>query len=290
MTTCEEKQSLNRHFDEDIASVDTTCLAQDDANQSLEESGSHDESDEVEEENADVNTWKTGSYWGSYAVPETPPVVPNDAIQPQEASAWVPISAVPVPVVPVSVVPVVEIGPTAAQIEAQLRQQAEEYKKQAAELEAEAQRLKNSGGNSSWTTIMLRNIPNNITRAELVDLLVRYGFGGKFDFIYLPVDFNRKANLGYAFVNLSSHQEANRFFDIFQGFMDWGLASLKISEVHWGHPLQGLQSHIDRYRNSPVMHNSVPDENKPILLRDGQRIPFPEPTKRIRAPRVSDRG
>merc|ERR1712232_985019 len=118
----------------------------------------------------------------------------------------------------------------------------------------------------------VRNIPNNITRAELFDRFVCNGFAGSINFLYLPMDFRRDASLGYAFVNLVSAQEANRFFQVFQGFDSWAMVSHKVCEVCWSNPLQGLDQHIERYRNSPVMHNSIPDEHKPILLRDGQRI------------------
>jgi hypothetical protein len=60
---------------------------------------------------------------------------------------------------------------------------------------------------------------------------------------------------------------------------------IKPFETHWGHPLQGLDAHVQRYRNSPVMSESVPDECKPLLLQDGLRVPFPLPTKQLRTPR-----
>ena len=40
--------------------------------------------------------------------------------------------------------------------------------------------------------------------------------------------------------------------------------------MNWSHPYQGLDAHIERYRNSPVMHEDVPDEYKPM---SGPRIP-----------------
>jgi len=56
-------------------------------------------------------------------------------------------------------------------------------------------------------------------------------------------------------------------------------------QVRWSSK-QGLHTHVELYRNSPVMHELVPDEYKPILLKDGVRIPFPPPTRRVRKPRT----
>lgn len=52
------------------------------------------------------------------------------------------------------------------------------------------------------TTVMLRNLPNNYTREMFLEMLDSEGFRGSYDFVYLPCDFHRKANLGYAFVNM----------------------------------------------------------------------------------------
>eukprot|EP00440_Ansanella_granifera_P072294 gb/GFBE01078455.1/.p1 GENE.gb/GFBE01078455.1/~~gb/GFBE01078455.1/.p1 ORF type:complete len:408 (+),score=53.30 gb/GFBE01078455.1/:1-1224(+) len=136
------------------------------------------------------------------------------------------------------------------------------------------------------TTVMLRHIPNRYSSLQLVDLLDRNGFKAKFDFVYLPMDFQNKVNLGYCFVNLISHECALAFQEAFNGFSDWRFDSSKASEVSWAHPHQGLEEHIDRYRNSPVMHSSMPAEYKPMIFRNGQQIPFPAPTRSIKAPKV----
>jgi hypothetical protein len=57
--------------------------------------------------------------------------------------------------------------------------------------------------------------------------------------------------------------------------------------VSWSNPHQGLESNIDRYRNSPVMHKDVPDAYKPCVFDcEGMRISLPAPTKRVRCPRL----
>jgi len=140
------------------------------------------------------------------------------------------------------------------------------------------------------TTIMLRNLPNDYTRSMLLQLLDRKGFAGKYDFIYLPTDFARSAGLGYAFVNLVTVADAQLIRKRLEGFRQWIVPSSKVCTVGWSHPCQGLGANIERYRNSPIMHECVPDEFKPMLFKDGLRVEFPKPTKRIRKPDLSRQG
>lgn len=140
---------------------------------------------------------------------------------------------------------------------------------------------------SEWVTVMLRNLPNDYSRDDVVDLLTGQGFFSRFDFVYLPIDFKNSVGLGYAFINMVSHQDALQVFERLSGFKEWKVASQKVCEVAWGNPeQQGLEFHVTRYRNSPVMHPSVPEEFKPLLFSNGQKIPFPEPTKAPRRPRM----
>lgn len=135
------------------------------------------------------------------------------------------------------------------------------------------------------TTVMLRNIPNNYTRELLIELLDAHGAKPYYNMVYLPIDFASNAGFGYAFVNFVAQQDAESFMDCVQGFRSWSVSSEKVLEATWSSAHQGIESHIARYRNSPVMHASVPDEQRPALFRDGVRIPFPAPTKKLKAPR-----
>lgn len=135
------------------------------------------------------------------------------------------------------------------------------------------------------TTVMMRNLPVEYTRSMLVELLNREGFCGTFDLVYLPMNFGSMQGFGYSFINLVSVQAALRFRTHFQGFSDWQVVSEKTCEVSWSNVLQGRQAHIERYRNSPLMHPSVPDEFKPACFVGGRRIVFPPPTQRVKAPR-----
>jgi hypothetical protein len=136
------------------------------------------------------------------------------------------------------------------------------------------------------TTVILRNLPNNYTRGMLLDLLDSEGFAQKYDFIYIPVDFSTQAGLGYAFVNLISASDALAFWAHFEGFRQWSLPSEKVCTLNWSSPIQGLAPHMERYRNSPVMHEAVPDEWKPAIYFRGERVVFPPPTKVLKAPKI----
>jgi|Transcript_83061 hypothetical protein len=138
-----------------------------------------------------------------------------------------------------------------------------------------------------YTTVMLRNLPNMYTREMFIDMLNSEGFAQEYTFVYLPIDFKTHAGLGYAFVDMTSPDEALRLRQHFEGFSQWILASEKRCTVSWSHPdQQGFSAHVERYRNSPVMHKSVPEEWKPVLFSAGERISFPRPNRKIRAPRI----
>jgi len=140
------------------------------------------------------------------------------------------------------------------------------------------------------TTVMLRNLPNNYTATMVLQMLDDEGFAGLYDFFYLPMDFTSNACLGYAFVNLLDSSHVVPFWKKFHGYSDWVLPSRKMCSVTWSGPHQGAEAHAERYRNSPLMHESIPADYKPMMFKDGARVPFPPPTKAPRAPRVRNKA
>merc|ERR1719335_1328984 len=132
----------------------------------------------------------------------------------------------------------------------------------------------------------MRNIPNVYTSDSFVELFDSRGFSGRYDFVYLPSDLRTGVNLGYAFVNLVSHNDAELFKAYFHGFDQWFGGSPKMCEVTWSEPEQGLDAYVQKYRNSPVMHEGVSDMHKPRVYAGGERIAFPAPTKKVRPVRI----
>lgn len=143
-----------------------------------------------------------------------------------------------------------------------------------------------------YTTVMLRNIPNKYTREMLIKQLTA-SFGGEFDFMYLPIDFKNKCNVGYSFINFRNQAACERFVSQFNG-VDVrkclpGLNSKKVVEVTPAR-VQGLQENVRRLRNSPVM-NQLQDhpEWMPLIFNeDGEEVPFPNPDQPL--PPVKPRG
>merc|ERR1712048_1126158 len=134
------------------------------------------------------------------------------------------------------------------------------------------------------TTIVMKNLPLNYKRSMFLKMLDYEGFAGEYDFVYLPADYETGAGLGYAFVNLCRPDIVPRFWKTFNGYTRWLFRSAKVCNLSWSNPHQGLAAHVKRYRNSPLMHEAVPDEYRPIVLENGARVPFPAPTKRLWAP------
>mmetsp|Transcript_54914 Transcript_54914/g.130905 ORF Transcript_54914/g.130905 Transcript_54914/m.130905 type:complete len:489 (+) Transcript_54914:111-1577(+) len=133
----------------------------------------------------------------------------------------------------------------------------------------------------NYTTVMLRNIPNKYTREMLIDQLSR-DFRGEFDFLYLPIDFKNKCNVGYGFINFRTVEKCAKFVELFDG-VDVreclpGLNSKKVCEVTPAR-VQGFAENVRRLRNSPVMNQLVGHpEWMPVLFNEqGEGEDFPQP-------------
>jgi len=143
-----------------------------------------------------------------------------------------------------------------------------------------------------YTTVMLRNIPNKYTREMLIKQL-SVDFHGLYDFMYLPIDFKNKCNVGYGFINFRNQDACEQFVTNFHG-VDVrkclpGLNSRKVVEVTPAR-VQGLIENVRRLRNSPVM-NQLQDhpEWMPLLFNErGVEEPFPSPDQVL--PPVKPRG
>lgn len=134
------------------------------------------------------------------------------------------------------------------------------------------------------TTLVLRRLPVRWLaggRASILEALDALGFEGLYDFMYAPADIQDLQSKGYAFVNFLTMEAAEEAMPLLRALEE-------APTVGWS-DLQGLARHIARYRDSPIMHKSVPEEIQPVLFKDGQRMPFPSPQGQVRRPCLSRR-
>merc|ERR1712151_1100613 len=107
-------------------------------------------------------------------------------------------------------------------------------------------------------------------------------FRGRFDFVYRPIDFKNKCNVGYGFINFRTPGACEEFVNKFNGADVRkclpGLNSRKICEVTPAR-VQGLDENVRRLRNSPVMNQLMDHpEWMPLLFdEEGEEEPFPSP-------------
>lgn len=135
------------------------------------------------------------------------------------------------------------------------------------------------------TTVILEGLPTNLSRLELVDMIAEAGCASLCDFVYLPYDLLSKASVGHAYINLVNSDALATFWQVFDGYQRWVVPSTDVCQLKFNSTFQGHAECVEKFRNSQLMHKSVPEEFKPLLFTGGVPVPFPAPTKMIRAPR-----
>lgn len=106
-------------------------------------------------------------------------------------------------------------------------------------------------GEETRTALMIRNIPNKYNQKMLVSTLEER-HKGHFDFIYLPIDFKNKCNVGYAFINMTKPTFIDSFYQAFHG-KKWGrFNSEKVCEITFAR-IQGRQQLIAHFQNSSLL-------------------------------------
>jgi len=116
------------------------------------------------------------------------------------------------------------------------------------------------------TTMMIRNLPKNLTQQELLEEINRCGFCGLYDFCYLPRDFKSSQSQGFAFVNFNCPVVAARFMDAWNLLLRFGSPGsspqkLTVSKAD----LQGLEANIKRWAG-PRMRRIRNPALRPFVL------------------------
>jgi hypothetical protein len=111
---------------------------------------------------------------------------------------------------------------------------------------------------------MLRNIPNRIDQPMLKQIIDDTSFG-KFDFMYLRIDFTNNCNVGYAFINFQLPEDIIPFVMSIVG-QRWANSD-KVAEVSYA-TMQGRETLVQKFRNSSVMNEAPASRPKVCPFRD----------------------
>ncbi|KAH9615770.1 hypothetical protein KSS87_012345 [Heliosperma pusillum] len=134
-------------------------------------------------------------------------------------------------------------------------------------------------GDDTRTTLMIKNIPNKYTSKMLLATIDEH-HRGKYDFIYLPIDFKNKCNMGYAFINMIDPIQIVPFHQTFEGRKWEKFNSEKVASLAYAR-IQGKSSLIAHFQNSSLMNEDK--RCRPILFHTegpnaGDQEPFPTGT------------
>ncbi|XP_063949455.1 protein MEI2-like 4 isoform X1 [Daucus carota subsp. sativus] len=131
-------------------------------------------------------------------------------------------------------------------------------------------------GEDSRTTLMIKNIPNKYTSKMLLATIDEQ-HRGTYDFIYLPIDFKNKCNMGYAFINMTDSLQIVPFYKTFNGKKWEKFNSGKVASIAYAR-IQGKSALVAHFQNSSLMNEDK--RCRPILFctegpNAGDQEPFP---------------
>ncbi|KAM0933132.1 putative RNA recognition motif domain, mei2-like RNA recognition, RNA-binding domain superfamily [Dioscorea sansibarensis] len=127
------------------------------------------------------------------------------------------------------------------------------------------------------TTLMIKNIPNKYTSKMLL-AAIDENHKGTYDFLYLPIDFKNKCNVGYAFINMLSPSHIISFYQAFNGKKWEKFNSEKVASLAYAR-IQGKSALVTHFQNSSLMNEDK--RCRPILFHSdgpeaGDQEPFPQ--------------
>ncbi|CAJ1974637.1 unnamed protein product [Sphenostylis stenocarpa] len=129
-------------------------------------------------------------------------------------------------------------------------------------------------GDDNRTTLMIKNIPNKYTSKMLLAAIDEQ-CRGTYDFLYLPIDFKNKCNVGYAFINMIDPGQIIPFHKAFNGKKWEKFNSEKVAVLAYAR-IQGKAALIAHFQNSSLMNEDK--RCRPILFHtDGPNAGDPEP-------------
>jgi len=113
------------------------------------------------------------------------------------------------------------------------------------------------------TTLMIKNIPNKYTINTFLDE-INVLFKNKYDLFYLPIDYNNKCNLGFAFINFVNSFYIIEFYNLYIGKKWKYFNSEKKCDLLYA-KIQGKRDLIKHFEKGKILSLDSEDK-KPLIL------------------------
>jgi hypothetical protein len=110
---------------------------------------------------------------------------------------------------------------------------------------------------NKWTTVMIRNIPNKYSQDKMLEVIRETGCA--VNFLHVPLVNKSRSNVGYAFANFTTPQEALKFMNLFDGHRF--KRQQRAAAVNYAR-LQGLEENIAFFESRRI----VKTDRKPWTL------------------------
>jgi len=103
-------------------------------------------------------------------------------------------------------------------------------------------------------TLMVRNIPPMVTQTQLIDAIDKLGLRQYVTLLYLPINFKKASNKGFAFIHMSSSDAAEMLLAEWHHKFVFGRVrgrrALNIGHAH----TQGHTATLNRWMHSTTCH------------------------------------
>ena len=120
-----------------------------------------------------------------------------------------------------------------------------------------------ASGKDRRTTVMIRNIPIKYNEDMLNEALEE--FNKKYDCLYMPYDYDKNGNKGYAFINFVNPLHILLFYEKFNGKKWKHFESSKICELNCAH-FQGLNELQKHSKNCNDKKKNIYKENENVVV------------------------
>lgn len=120
------------------------------------------------------------------------------------------------------------------------------------------------------TTLMIKNIPNKYCLTSLVDD-IDTNFRGKYDFLYLPIDFENACNLGYAFINFIEPMHILLMYELYEAKRWKKFNSVKACHLSYA-KLQGKFKLVSHFDKSSLV-SKLESDKRPLVLTINEPYP-----------------